>query len=388
MKFLHTSDWHLGVKTNGRDRLCEQKKVLEEILSIANYENVDTIIVAGDVFNTSSPSAEAEELFFDTIEKFSAGGDRFVLVIAGNHDDPTRLAAGLPLATKHNIAIVGGLEKIDEKLFNRNALVQVVETGKGYIKLQKNEELVCLAYLPYPTETRIDEKLDGELSLDEKVKLWAGIGSAAFSERSLNVFVSHLFMVGANLSSGKVKVGDLMAVSKSSLPKSDYTALGHLHAPQEFPGKVFYSGAITKLTPLQKDLSVVVFESESGKLLETKTVVLTAPAKYEKISVGSVEEAEEKLAGYDDNDIVELEIVQTEPLSASALKELKKNHQCITAISLVLKNEENEKISKGRKLLSDTELFRQFYFDAKGFEPSDDLVKMFLECKGEENETD
>ena len=55
MKFLHTADWHLGAKTNGRERLPEQKRVLDEILSIANHENIDCVIVAGDVFNTASP---------------------------------------------------------------------------------------------------------------------------------------------------------------------------------------------------------------------------------------------------------------------------------------------------------------------------------------------
>lgn len=388
MKFLHTADWHLGVKTNGRDRLGEQKKVLDEILSIANYENVDCVIVAGDVFNTSNPTAEAEELFFETVEKLSAGGDRFVLVVAGNHDDPTRLTAGLPLATKHNIAMVGGLEKLNERMFPKGTLVEVVETGKGYIKIQKNVETVCLAYLPYPSESRINEKVDSELSLDEKVKIWAQVGGGAFSESTFNVFVSHLFLVGGAVDGGKVKVGDILAVSKSSLPKADYTALGHLHTPQEFPGKVFYSGSITELSPKQKGLSVSIFESESGKLVDQHTVPLQNTAKYEKVVVGSIEEAESKLSAYDDSDIVELEIRQTAPLSATELKALRKDFACISNISLMLKSGAESTENESRKHLSDEELFRQFYYDAKGFEPSDALVKMFLLCKGEEDETD
>ena len=114
MKFLHTGDWHLGAKTNGRDRLAEQKRTIDEIESIANHENVDCVIIAGDVFNTASPSADAEELFFDAIQKLSNNGDRFIFVLAGNHDDPTRLSAGLPLASKHNIALVSSLEKLKE----------------------------------------------------------------------------------------------------------------------------------------------------------------------------------------------------------------------------------------------------------------------------------
>ena len=388
MKFLHTADWHLGVKTNGKDRLSEQKLVLDEILSIANCEDVDCIIVAGDVFNSSSPSAEAEELFFDTIEKFSAGGDRFVLVVAGNHDDPTRLSAGFPLASKRNIAIVGGLERLSEKSFRSSALVKVVETGKGYVTIQKNEEYATIAYLPYPSESRIKEKVDGELSLTEKVKAWAEYGSSAFSDRSLNVFVSHLFLVGGKTNSGEVKVGDLLAVNKSALPKADYVALGHLHAPQKIGSNIYYSGAITKLAPETKQLGVNVFESESGKLLSVKTVELKNVSRYEKVTAISVEDAEEKLAGFDDKDLVELTIMQSAPLSATKLKELRKNFACISSISLEMTNTASQQVSKKRIHLSDSELFKQFYRDAKGFEASEELVQIFLECKGDENETD
>ena len=225
MKFLHTSDWHLGVKTNGRDRLPEQKKALEEILSIANHENVDCVLIAGDVFNTANPSADAEELFFDCIEKLSCGGDRFVLVLAGNHDDPTRIAAGLPLASKHNIALVGDLNKLNENSFTKGGLVEVVETGEGYIKIQKGLETAVIAYLPYPSESRISEKLDDGLSYADKIKTWSEMGAGAFSSDSANIFVSHLFLVGSKTRSGEVKVGDSLAVPSSVIPKADYIAL-------------------------------------------------------------------------------------------------------------------------------------------------------------------
>lgn len=389
MKFLHTADWHLGVKTNGRDRLAEQKNVLEEILSIANFEGVDVIIVAGDVFNTSSPSAEAEELFFEMIEKFSANGERFVLVLAGNHDDPTRLTAGLPLATKRNIAIVGDVGKIKESAFNRNALVSVVETGKGYIKIQKNEECACIAYLPYPSDARISEKLDGELSLTEKVRQWAELGASAFEERTLNIFVSHLFLVGAKCSDKEIKVGDILAVEKSALPSADYTALGHLHTPQNLGHNIYYSGAITELTPKQKGLGVNIFESEGGKLLSVKSVKLQNTARYERVEATSIEEAEAKLEAFDDGDLVELELIQQTPLSASSLKQLRKNFACISNITLTMPGKLMDGSSvKGRKTLSDVELFKQFYFETKGVEPSDDLIKLFTICKGEEDETD
>ena len=224
MKFLHTADWHLGAKTNGRDRLIEQKRTLEEIESIAIHENVDCVIIAGDVFNTASPSAEAEELFFDAVQKLSNNGDRFIFVLAGNHDDPTRLSAGLPLSSKHNIALASSLAKLNESAFTKNSIVKVVETGKGHIKIKKNEEIATIAYLPYPSESRISEKVDPDLSYAEKVKYWSEISTSAFDSDNFNIFVSHLFMVGSKTNDGIVKVGDLLAVPKNMIPKADYTA--------------------------------------------------------------------------------------------------------------------------------------------------------------------
>lgn len=390
MKFLHTADWHLGAKTNGRDRLSEQKRTLEEIESIANHENIDCVIIAGDVFNTASPSAEAEELFFDAIQKLSNNGDRFIFVLAGNHDDPTRLSAGLPLASKHNIALVSSLEKLKENSFVKNTAVQVVETGKGHIKIKKteNEDVTTIAYLPYPTESRISEKVDQELSYAEKVKEWADISASAFSDDAFNIFASHLFMVGSKTNDGIVKVGDLMAVPKNMLPKSNYTALGHIHSCQDLGDNVYYSGAITKLNIKNKDLSVNVFESENGRLVNIKKVPLKNPARYEKVQANSLEEASDKLLNYDNLDIVELEIIQNEPLSASSLKQLKKDFPCITNISLTRPiGPSQSQTSQKRTKLNDVDLFADFYKTIRGVEPSKDLTEMFVECKGEENET-
>jgi len=386
VKFLHTSDWHLGVKTNGKDRLPEQKAVLDEIISIANYENIDCVIIAGDVFNTASPSADAEELFFETIQKLSNHGERFIFVLAGNHDDPTRLSAGLPLASKHNIALVSNLDKLKQESFN-NSPVQVIETGKGHIKIKKNEEIATIAYLPYPSEVRILEKVDGE-NYAEKVAEWAKIGASAFDDDTLNIFVSHLFMIGSKTDSGVVKVGDILAVPKNIMPKADYTALGHIHISQTLGDNIYYSGAITKLSVGQKDLGINIFESENGKITNQKYVVLQNVAQYEKVTVNSIEEAESTLSNYVDSDIIELEIIQNEPLSATRLKDLRKNFPCISNITLIRNQYYDNSLKKtSRKLMRDDELFKEFYKSIRGFEPSEELINLFLECRGGEDET-
>ena len=91
MKILHTADWHLGKRLDRFDRLPEQKQVLEEIIEIANRENPDVVLVAGDLFDTFNPPVEAVELLYRTLRQLSADGKRAVIAIAGNHDSPERV---------------------------------------------------------------------------------------------------------------------------------------------------------------------------------------------------------------------------------------------------------------------------------------------------------
>ncbi|MFQ7078975.1 MAG: metallophosphoesterase family protein [Christensenellaceae bacterium] len=97
MRILHTSDWHIGKRLMGRERLDEQSAALDEIVGICEREEVELVLVAGDIFDTYLPSAEAEDLFFSKI-KAMAGEDRAVLLISGNHDDGVRLSAAAPLS--------------------------------------------------------------------------------------------------------------------------------------------------------------------------------------------------------------------------------------------------------------------------------------------------
>jgi exonuclease SbcD len=86
MKILHTADWHLGKWLDNYPRLPEQKEILEEICEIAEHELVDVVLIAGDLFDTFNPSAEAQELFYKTLRRLGNNGKRAVVAIAGNHD--------------------------------------------------------------------------------------------------------------------------------------------------------------------------------------------------------------------------------------------------------------------------------------------------------------
>src|SRR6476660_3431294 len=98
MRLLHTADWHLGKKLERFSRLEEQKLALEEIIQIADEQEVDAILIAGDLFDNYNPASEAVELFYKTLKRLSKNGKRAVIAIAGNHDSPDRIEAPDPLA--------------------------------------------------------------------------------------------------------------------------------------------------------------------------------------------------------------------------------------------------------------------------------------------------
>ena len=146
MKILHTSDWHIGKRLAGRERLNEQRAVLDEIAAICEREGVELVLVAGDVFDTFLPSAEAEGEFFRAVKKI-AGENRCLLAISGNHDDYMRLTAAAALAEEQGIYLYGNAERIP-RLYPRKGL-RASEAGAHHIVFvnERGEEVFisCLS---------------------------------------------------------------------------------------------------------------------------------------------------------------------------------------------------------------------------------------------------
>ena len=157
MKILHTSDWHIGKRLKERERLDEQAEVLDEIIEICQREEIELVLLAGDVFDTYTPSAEAEDLFFSKV-KTLAGEKRAVLIISGNHDDGTRLCAVTPLAEQHGIFIVGNSRQL-RRFGDESRGVHLKDAGKGFAVFENMAgEKVFVSMLPYPNEARFKEE--------------------------------------------------------------------------------------------------------------------------------------------------------------------------------------------------------------------------------------
>lgn len=112
MKILHTADWHLGKKLQEYPRIQEQKEVLAEICELADQQGVDLVLLAGDIFDTFSPSHEAVELLYKTLRKLSKNGTRPIIAISGNHDSTQFVEAPDPLAREMGIFFYGRYDTI------------------------------------------------------------------------------------------------------------------------------------------------------------------------------------------------------------------------------------------------------------------------------------
>ena len=377
MKILHTSDWHIGKRLMGRERLDEQAEVLDEIIRICDDEEIELVLLAGDVFDTYTPSAEAEDLFYSKIKQV-AGERRAVLIISGNHDDGIRLSAAAPLAEEQGIYIVGNARKaVLVKDSPRN--IRPVESGKGYVIFENTQgERAFVSTLPYPNEARFKEERS-ELPYVERMKSWIDEGESGNKDKLPSVFMAHIFVAGGVASDGEreIDLGGARALPIEALPPSDYIALGHLHKKQHM-GKAhcYYSGS-----PLQysfdesADKGVKVFDLTANGVENLKDVPLTKGKKLIRLEADNAETALRLLEKYPD-ELVEMKLILTAPLLSSDAQALAAKHNLVSLVSEVRTEEEIE--FESRKGLSSEALFTAFYRSNYGEEPKGELKELFL----------
>ena len=387
MRILHTSDWHIGKRLSGRDRLDEQRAALDEIAAICDAEKVDLVLVAGDVFDTFLPSAEAEDAFYSAAKKI-AGTDRCMLIISGNHDDNIRLTAATALSEELGIYVYGNAGHIPKLCGGRR--VYPVEAGANHIVFRTGEEEVFFNVLPYPNETRLKEDKNSDEKFLDKMVRWMNAGQAENKKNLPSVFLSHLFIAGGSVSEGEreIDLGGARAVPLSALPPCDYTALGHLHKRQSFKNNVVYSGSILQYAfdEAGTKKSVVLFDIGKEGVKEMRRVELHAGKQLVRLQANGVSDAAELVRKYPDC-YIELTIFLKEPLLASQVRELREANPGIVQFLPQVTQEGEGMKGVSLRQLSDSELFRTFYRNKFAQEPSDDLTELFLSMTEGEDET-
>ena len=376
MRILHTSDWHIGKRLMGRERLQEQADVLDEIISICETEQIELVLLAGDVFDTYTPSAEAEELFFSKIKQV-AGEHRAVLVISGNHDDGVRLSAIAPLAEEQGVYVVGNA-RTPVRIMQTQRHTRPVKSGKGYVVFENQiGEQVFISTLPYPNEARFKEE-KSDLSYVQRMQGWIEEGEKGNEDNLPSVFLAHIFVAGGVTSDGEreIDLGGARALPTSALPNSHYIALGHLHKKQRMGNNCYYSGS-----PLQysfdetPDKGVKVFDLTKLGTQNLKDVSLTKGKKLLRLEAETVESADALLKSYPDC-WIEMKLLLSAPLTTSDNKRLAENDNLVSLIAEVKTDETIH--FQSRKGLSDGALFDAFYRSLYADEPKPELKQLFL----------
>ncbi len=251
MKILHTSDWHLGRSLYGRKRYEEFSAFLDWLTQTIENEKVDALLVAGDVFDTSTPSNRAQELYYRFLCRVAASCCRHVVVIAGNHDSPSFLNAPKELLRALNVYVVGSMTDVLEDE------VIVLKKNPQISQMDADNVEVIICAVPYLRDKDIRSVEPGETIDDKNRKLVEGVKqhyeqvvsiaetiksnlrkSAQSADKYIPIIaMGHLFTAGGKTVDGdgvrELYVGSLAHVGEEVFPSSiDYLALGHLHVPQ------------------------------------------------------------------------------------------------------------------------------------------------------------
>lgn len=382
MKILHTSDWHIGKKLAGRDRYDEYRAVLAEIRNLCESEKIDLVLVAGDVYDTYTPSAEAEEIFYSGIKEIAK--ESAALIISGNHDDYVRLTAASAFAEEMNVYIVGN--NFTGLSCKKRGKVYPVKSGAGYALFANDAgERLYVNILPYPNEARFKEGKSDE-TFNEKMTRWIQLGESGKDGEIPSVFLSHIFVSGGKASDSEreIDLGGARLTPLNILPNCQYCALGHLHKRQSIGGKAHYCGAPMQFSfdEAGDEKSVNIFNIGADGVTDFKVVPITSAKKLIRLQANGVLPSL-KLLEDNLNCYVELTLNVNEPLTLQDSSLLRSSSNLIT-LKVNVAARDGAEVRKSNKNKSAKELFCEYYKNNYGGEPKSELLELFLSLTEEE----
>ncbi|WP_276496577.1 exonuclease SbcCD subunit D C-terminal domain-containing protein [Pontibacter litorisediminis] len=301
MRVLHTSDWHLGQRLVNLERTEEHQHFLNWLLQTIAQEQVEVLLMSGDVFDNGAPSNTALKLYYDFLRKVCATCCRHIIITGGNHDSVSTLNAPKELLECFNIHVVGGAspDPLDELIELRNE--------------QGELELVVCA-VPFLRDRDVRLSVPGESFEEREQRIKQGIAAhygafvphiQKYKQQIIPVVaMGHLFAAGGSASESEkeIHVGNLGQIGADQFPQEfDYVALGHLHRPQQVNNRhhIRYSGSPIPLSFSEVTDKKVVFilDFEAGKLAALREVTIPVCRKLVRFK-GPLEKVKQQLATY------------------------------------------------------------------------------------------
>lgn len=403
MRILHTADWHLGKRLDRFSRIEEQREVLEEICRIADEEQVDAVVIAGDLFDHFTPPAEAQQLFYRTVHRLSKGGARPVVAIAGNHDMPERIEAPVPLAEANAIILLGFPQSVSGT-FTSEGGVRVTRSEPGFLELALpgRTEPLRLLLTPYANELRLKTFLGGEQGLNDLLREhWQRLADTYCDERGVNLLMAHLYfnkdgsaaVVEDDGERSILHVGGAPPIPTSLIPRAiQYVALGHLHAHQVVDDEtcpIVYSSSplCYSFAEAGQQKRVVIIDAEPGMPVQARAVDLRSGLPLLRGEFDSTEAAVAWLQANPDS-YVELTIRTDTWIDGAVRKTLSDAHERIVDLVPRITRPDaasDPGIPDDTDLGSENDMHALFsrYFRSKyGTEPSESILAIFREVVG------
>jgi DNA repair protein SbcD/Mre11 len=373
MRFLHTSDWHLGKTLKGRSRSDEHEAALAEILDIVRREKIDCLLITGDVFDSQAPPPEAERLAFNFFSELR-GLDTPAVVIGGNHDHPKRLLAIRDVLQLLNIHV-------------RPEPVRPADGG--LVRIETKGEVAHIAVLPFVTVGKISDaaalmgpEVERFQAYSERIAAMCGVLAELFTGKTINLLMAHLFVDGAEISKSErdVHVAKPYAVQPQRFPSNaHYIALGHLHRPQEIasPSRACYAGSILQLDFGEQDQRkrVVLIDAHPRKPAKLESVELSAGRNLRDVK-GTIAELTAEAAEFGD-DLLRVTVMSDRPIPgvADQIRDLLPN-------ALEVRPGWSSASQPPAFEIAGTDpfdLFCRFYAEQHGTQPADQVSKLFKE---------
>lgn len=268
MKFIHTSDWHIGRQFHNVSLLDDQRHVLDQLITYIEQESIDALVIAGDIYDRSVPPATAVELLDEVLTKICMEMNVPIILISGNHDSAERLRFGSQQLSKAGLHIMGNLAKVSEPV--------IISSSIGDSKTGD----VAFYGIPYHDPEMV-RNLSGETIStydDAHTYLVEQVLQSTSNDMS-KVLISHCFIDGAEESDSErpLSIGGSDRVSFQPCLPFDYVALGHLHAPQYKGAEhIRYSGSLLKysFSEQHQKKGVTLVEMDAKGLSSTKHLPL------------------------------------------------------------------------------------------------------------------
>ena len=254
MKFIHTSDWHIGRQFHHASLLEDQAHVLEQVVTYIETEQVNALVISGDIYDRSVPPAAAVSLLDAVLNKICNELNVPVIMIPGNHDGAQRLAFAAKQLKQSGLHILADIQQVKEPV--------TIDNNRFYAIPYHDPETVRDAY-----GADVHTYYQAHNFLVDKIK---EVKSSSFN----NILLSHCFISGGAESDSErpLSLGGADQVAYEPLVEFDYVALGHLHSPQYkgYP-HIRYSGSLLKysFSEQHQKKSVSLVEMEAGKGLKS-----------------------------------------------------------------------------------------------------------------------